>query len=533
MALRSGSRRWWALGAVSLCVLAVSLDGTVLSVALPTLSGALRASNSDLEWFVSGYLLLLAAGVLPAGLIGDRIGRKRLLLASLAVFGVGSLLCAQARSAGMFLAARLLMGLAGAGLTVMALSAVAVLFDDRERSKAVGIYEAANFLALPLGPILGGWMLSRFWWGWLFLINLPVVAVGLIVGTVLIPESRAARRPELDPVGAGCATVGLVALTYGLIRAGAAGWGDPAVLCLIAAGLVALAGFASWERRLAGLGRQPMVDPRLFRSASFSWGAALSGVAGLGMIGLLFVMPQYFQAVQGADALGSGLRLLPLVGGLVAGALPAGALVKVLGAKVTVTVGFVLLGAGSLLGTATTAGSTTAFVSTWMAVLCAGSGLALTAATAASLSRLPQERSGIGSAVVQAFQKTAGPFGAAITGSTLAAVYQSHLDLTGLTPAAAATARQSIDGGITVAGQIGSAAFARSVRDAFVRGMDVSLVVAAGVAAFGVVAALAFLPGGRRSALSAPGTSGTSTASETPVRSGTDSAPGPVPGGRS
>jgi DHA2 family multidrug resistance protein-like MFS transporter len=141
---------------VSLCVLAVSLDGTVLSVALPTLAKALRASESDLEWFSSGYLMLLAAGVLPAGLAGDRIGRKRLLLASLVTFGLGSLLCAEAPSPGVFLVARLMMGLAGAGLTVMAMSALTVLFDDKERGRAVGIYEAANFLALPLGPILGG-----------------------------------------------------------------------------------------------------------------------------------------------------------------------------------------------------------------------------------------------------------------------------------------------------------------------------------------------------------------------------------------
>jgi Na+/melibiose symporter-like transporter len=211
-------------------------------------------------------------------------------------------------------------------------------------------------------------------------------------------------------------------------------------------------------------------------------------------------MPQYFQAVRGANALGSGLRLLPLVGGLIAGALPASALVKALGAKATVIVGFVLLGAGSVLGTATATDSTTAFVSIWMAVLCAGSGLALTAATAASMSQLSKERSGIGSAVVQAFQKTAGPFGAAIMGSTLAAVYQSRLDLTGLTPAAASTARQSVAGGITIATQISSATFARSVRSAFVHGMDVSLFVSTGIAIFGVVAALAFLPGTRRSA---------------------------------
>ena len=199
--LDAGSRRWWALGAVSLSVLAVTLDGTVLSVALPTLAKALHAPESDLEWFSSGYLLLLAAGVLPAGLIGDRYGRKKVMLASLAAFGAGSALCAYAPSPGVFLVARLLMGLAGAGITVMALSALTVLFDDDERPRAVGVYEAANFLALPLGPILGGWMLSRLWWGWVFLINVPVVAVGLFVGVGLIPESRAAERPGLDPAG--------------------------------------------------------------------------------------------------------------------------------------------------------------------------------------------------------------------------------------------------------------------------------------------------------------------------------------------
>ncbi len=330
--LDAGSRRWWALGAVSLSVLAVTLDGTVLSVALPTLAKALHAPESDLEWFSSGYLLLLAAGVLPAGLIGDRYGRKKVMLASLAAFGAGSALCAYAPSPGVFLVARLLMGLAGAGITVMALSALTVLFDDDERPRAVGVYEAANFLALPLGPILGGWMLSRLWWGWVFLINVPVVAVGLFVGVGLIPESRAAERPGLDPAGMAGSTAGLVAVTYGLIKAGQDGWGDPAALALMALGLVLLGGFVAWERRLGRWGGQPLVDPGLFRSASFTWGAILGGVAGLGMIGLLFTMPQYFQAVRGVGAMGSGLRLLPLVGGLIAGALPASALARAAGA---------------------------------------------------------------------------------------------------------------------------------------------------------------------------------------------------------
>jgi MFS transporter, DHA2 family, multidrug resistance protein len=489
-----GVRKWYALGAVSLSILAVSLDGTVLSVALPTLAKSLHANESYLEWFSSGYLLMLAAAVLPAGMIGDRYGRKKLLLASLALFGAGSAMCAYAGSSAVFLIARLAMGLAGAGVTVMALSALTVLFTDEERPRAVGIYAAANFLALPLGPTLGGWMLSRFWWGWVFLLNVPVVVLGLVVGMALVPESRSEQRQPLDPVGIATSTVGLVLVTYGLVDAGEHGWGHPISLSLMAAGLVVLAVFFSWERRLSTHHGHPLVDPGLFESRTFTWGAVLSGLAGLGMIGLLFVMPQYFQAVQGTDVLGSGLRMLPLVGGMVVGAVPANVLVKALGAKVTVALGFVLVAGGSLLGAGTKADSSLWFVGTWMAVLCAGTGLALTAAMAAALSRLSTDRSGIGSAVVQAFQKTSAPFGTAILGSVLAAAYQAQLHLQTMPAAAAKAAKQGVFGGLAIAKETRSPALGQQVRDAFDHGMRVSLAVSAGMALVGLVLTVAFLP---------------------------------------
>src|ERR1700684_804341 len=172
-----GARRWWALAAVSLGVLAVGVDGTVLSVALPTLSKALHASESDLQWFSSGYFLVLAAAMLPAGLLGDRYGRKKVLLISLALFGVGSAACAYSTSVGEFMAARVVLGLAGAGVIVMAISALTILFSKEERPRAVGIWAAATFVALPIGPILGGWLLTHYWWGWVFLINAPVAVV--------------------------------------------------------------------------------------------------------------------------------------------------------------------------------------------------------------------------------------------------------------------------------------------------------------------------------------------------------------------
>src|ERR1051326_6788903 len=218
--IHTGASRWWALGALMLAVLAVGLDGTVLSVALPTLAGALRASESDLQWFTSGYLLVLAAAMLPAGLLGDRYGRKMVLLGALALFGLGSAACAYAPSSGAFIAARVVLGLAGAGVIVMVLSALTVLFTEEERPRAVGIWAAANFLAMPIGPILGGWLLTNYWWGWVFLMNVPVALLGLVAALALVPESRAPGRPALDLVGITTSTAGLVGVTYGLIEAG-------------------------------------------------------------------------------------------------------------------------------------------------------------------------------------------------------------------------------------------------------------------------------------------------------------------------
>lgn len=491
-----GTRKWWALGALNLAVLAVGLDGTVLSIALPTLANALHASESDLQWFSSGYLLVLAAAMLPVGLLGDRFGRKKVLLASLALFGAGSAACAYAPSASAFTAARMALGLAGAGIVVMALSALTVLFSEQERPRAVGIWAAANFLALPIGPILGGWLLTHYWWGWVFLLNVPVALVGLIAASALVPESRAPERPGLDPVGILTSVAGLVSVTYGLIEAGVNGWGDASALVPIVAGLAVLGVFFLWEHWLGRRpGGQPLVDLTLFQSAAFTWGVILMAILGLAMIGVLFTMPQYFQGVQGTDAMGAGVRLLPLIAGLVVGAVPADRVARVVGAKITVALGFALGAAGMFIGATTSAGSSDAFVAAWMALVGLGMGLTLATAASAALTELPAERSGVGAAVMQALQKVGGPFGAAILGSALSSAYLSRLDLAGLPAPAAQAVRESLFGGIAVAQQLQSPALLASVRGAFVYGMDVSLMVAAGIAAAGIVLTLAFLPG--------------------------------------
>jgi DHA2 family multidrug resistance protein-like MFS transporter len=491
----SGNRRWWALGALAVAVVAVGVDGTVLSVALPTLSKVLHASESDLQWFSSGYFLVLAAAMLPAGLLGDRYGRKKVLVVSLALFGIGSAGCAYSTSVGEFMVARVVIGLAGAGLIVMAFSVLTVLFNKEERPKAVGVMAGATFVAFPIGPILGGWLLSNFWWGWVFLINVPIVVIALTAVVNLVPESRALERPGLDLVGVASSAAGLVILTYGLIKAGQEGWSNTYALAMMVGGVALLVGFIAWERWLSRRpGGQPLLDLSLFGSASFTWGVILAMLPILAMLGILFTMPQYFQGVLGTDAMGSGLRLLPLVAGLMVGAVPAARVVQLVGAKVAVAAGFVLLAVGLLMGSTMSVGSSGLFVAVWMSIAGLGTGLAMATAMSAALVELSEEKSGVGSGVMQAVNKTGAPLGIAILGSVLSAGYLARLDLVGLPKAAATAVRQSVFGGVAVAHQLHSPALLASVQRAFVHGMDVALLVSAAIALAGMVLTVLFLP---------------------------------------
>jgi DHA2 family multidrug resistance protein-like MFS transporter len=490
----AGTRKWWALGALSLGVLAVGLDATVLSVALPTLAVSLHASTTDLQWFMSSYTLAVTVALLPGGLLGDRFGRKRVLMIALAVFGLGSLACAYSTSAGMFIAARTLLGLAAGCMVPLVLSVIAVMFSDEERPKAVSVWAAANFIALPIGPILGGWLLSNYWWGWVFLMNLPVVAIGLGVVAMLVPESRG-QEQGFDPAGIATSCLGLALLVYGFIAAGQYGWSSATAVAALAAGALLLAAFAAWDLRLtrrpAG---QPLVDMRLFGSARFTWGTILAGMGIFAMFGLLFAAPQFFQAVLGADAMGSGIRLLPMMAGLAAGAGLADITAKGIGAKLTTALGFAILTAGLLTGARMTASTGTVFIATWTAISGLGFGLALATAATAALSDLPKDREGVGSAVMQAVQKAGAPLAAAILGSVLNAGYTSRLHLPGLPLAAAAAVRSSVFAGLAVARNLASPLLLDSVRVSFAHGVDAMLLVSAWMAAAGVVLSLLLLP---------------------------------------
>lgn len=490
-----GARRWWALGALALSVLTVGLDTTIVNVALPTLATELNASTQELQWFIVAYSLAFAAMLLPAGLLGDRFGRKKLLLFGLVLFGAASAGSAFSPSAGVLIAARAVLGLGGAFVLPLSLSVLAALFSEEERPSATAVLVTALAVSFPIGPILGGWLLSTFWWGSVFLINVPVVVMALIAGTAFLPESRNPERPRLDIAGVLTSSAGLAALTYGAIEAGTKGWSDPGALGPLMIGAFVLTAFVFWQHRINRRpGGQPLVDLALFRSASFTWGTILATVASFAMFGVLFAAPQHFQAVDGADPLGAGLRLLPFAGGLLVGSRVAARLDRSLGAKGTVAVGFILLAGGLFAGASTTVESGDVFVAAWIAVVGLGIGFVLPTAMSAALGALSAERSGVGSALLQAVRQVGATIGVAVLGTVLSTGYRSRLEVAGLPPPAAETVRESVFAGVAVAQQLDSSPLLASVRAAFVFGMDTMLWVSGGLMVLGLVLTLVFMP---------------------------------------
>ena len=490
------SRRWWALAPVVLTVLAVGLDGTILSVALPTLGRSLDASTGQLQWFVAAYTLVFAAALVPGGMLGDRYGRKKLLIVSLLIFGAASIACALAPSAEAFILARALLGLGGAIMLPMVLSMLPVLFEEEERGRAIAAVTTAAMLGYPIGPLLGGWMLTRFDWSWVFLINVPVVVLALVAVTVLLPESRSSIRQRIDVGGVVLSAGGLALLTYGVINVGDRGWSDGAALAEIAGGALALAAFVLWERRITA----PLVDLRLFRSNDFSWGTTLSSLVSFAMFGLLFAVPLYFQVVRGTDAQGSGIRLLPLIAGLLIGGAAADRLAARVGARVVAAVGFALLAAGLAFGATTSVATGDAQTAAWIALSGLGLGLVLPTTIDTALGAVSKDSSGVSTGVLQAFRMVGGVLGAAILGAIINSTYRGQLDQA-VSPAAARSARDSAVAGVDAATAAHSQGLLDAVREAFVSGMDRTLWISAALMVAGAVLALAFRPSAAETSL--------------------------------
>jgi EmrB/QacA subfamily drug resistance transporter len=458
---RSSSARWWALGATALSLLVVGLDMTVLNVALPDIAADLGASTSELQWVADAYLLALAAVMLPAGMLGDRFGRKGLTMGALVVFGAGSLWCADARSPESLIAARSVMGLGAAFLIPLAMSAVVVLFEPEERPKAVVVLSLSTMVGLPLGPILGGALLQSFWWGSVFIINVPVIAAALVAVARFLPAGGVEQDSRgFDGLGMVLASTGLVALTYGLIEGPTRGWTDVLILACLVGGLVVLAAFLVWERRLTGA--VPVFDYDVWAHPAFRWGSVTAAVASLSLFGVFFTMPQYFRLVLGADSLGTGLRTLPLVLGMLVAMQLSNRFGDRLPARVLASVGSLLVAVGMVVGATTGISDGFGRAAAWTAVVGLGFGAALFAAQTAALTSLPRTRAGTGSALVQTLRQVGSVLGIAILGAAL----NAHFSGAGDTPAH------------------------------FVDGMSLALWVAAGISVVAAVLAAAKLPRG-------------------------------------
>ena len=484
--------RWWAMGATALSLLVVGLDTTILNVALPDIALDLHASTAQLQWFADSYLLVLAALMLPAGMLGDRYGRKGLTLAGLGVFGVGSLWCALATSPALLITGRVVLGSGAAVLLPLALSSVVVLFEPEERSRAIVMLSLSTAVGLPLGPILGGVLLQNFAWGSVFLINLPVVAFALVAVALCYPRGSSDRTEGgIDVVGAGAAGLGLLGLTYGVIEAPARGWGDPLVLGSVLGGLAVLAGFLFWERRLSDV--TPVFDFDVWANRSFRWGAIAATVSSLAFFGLLFTLPQYYRAVLGADALGTGVRTLPLVAGMLVSLQVANRLAARVPTHWLASGGFVLSAVGLAIGATTDVGTGFGFSAAWTALAGLGFGSSLVAAQNLAMTNLSRERAGAGSALVQTLRQVGSVLGIAVLGAVLNDRYRAQVDTSGLSSDSARGVRESAQSGLAVAHDLGSAGLARSVQAGFVSGMDLTLWISAGVAVLGAVLAATML----------------------------------------
>jgi EmrB/QacA subfamily drug resistance transporter len=474
-------RRWWALAAIAASVLVVGLDLTVLNLALPSMANDLHASTGDLQWIVDSYSLVLAALILPAGLLGDRYGRKKMLLAALILFGAASLACAYAASTGQLIAARAVLGIGAAAIFPLALSVLPVLFTQEERPRAVAAIAGATMLSFPIGPIVGGYLLDHFWWGSVFLINVPVVVIAISAVVMLLPESRSERRPSIDLSGLAVSSLGLVALTYGFIKAGQDGWSDATALVLIVAGVLVLALLPVVERRIADRGGQPLADLQLFGSAGFRWGTILATLVSFAMFGMFFALPQYFQDVQGQTPLGSGVRLLPMVVGMLIGMIGG---TRLKAPRIAVTAGYLLMAAAMGLGALTTLSSGAGYAIAWVGLAGLGLGLVMPAAMSIALGALSAERSGAGSALLTAMRQVGSTIGVAILGTVINSSYTSGVAsaVAGLPGSAASAVKSGAGPGVAVAAKLGSPSLADTVRTAFVHGMDLMLWTCGGIA---------------------------------------------------
>ena len=496
-----------ALAFICLSVFVISVDATIVNVALPTLSRQLDADTAQLQWIVDAYTLVMAGLMLSAGSLSDRYGRRGWLSSGLAIFAATSVVAAQAGSADALIAARAAMGVGAAVIFPTTLSLITNIFADPvKRAKAIGLWAAMVGVGVAAGPITGGWLLEHFWWGSVFMVNVPVAAVAIIGGVLFVPTSRDPAAPKVDVPGLVLSSIGITALVYTVIEAPNWGWSSVHTAAGLAAAVAVLAVFALWERHST----HPMLDVSVFINRRFSGGSLAVTAGFLTLFGFIFVITQYFQFIKGYSAFESGVRLLPVAISIAVASVIGPRIVERIGTTAVVAAGLVIFAGG--LAWASTADAATPYVQIAGQMLMLGAGLGLTTAPATEsiMGSLSVDKAGVGSAVNDTTRELGGTLGVAIVGSVFASVYTAGLGgnaaLSALPNQVRATMERSIAAAYQVVAQLPQPVTAdvrAAVNAAFLDGMRAGSLVCAGIALAAAIVVAWMLPARARQAVSA------------------------------
>ncbi|CDO87205.1 transporter [Mycobacterium triplex] len=487
-----------ALTVICLGVFVISVDATIVNVALPTLSRELDADTSQLQWIVDAYTLVMSGLLLSAGSFSDRYGRRAWLNAGLALFAITSGLAAQANSADQLIAARAAMGVGAAVIFPTTLGLITNIFTDPvPRAKAIGLWAAMVGVGVAVGPISGGWLLEHFWWGAIFMVNIPIAIVAIVGGVLFVPTSRDPAAPRVDVPGLVLSAAGVTALVYTVIEAPSWGWTSTRATVGFTTAAALLAGFALVERRST----HPMLDVTVFSNRRFSGGSLAVTAGFLTLFGFIFVITQYFQFIKEYSAFQSGVRLLPVAISIAAASVVGPRLVEWIGTTAVVAGGLAVFAAGLAWASTADAATSYAEIAAQMLLLGGGLGLTFSPATEAIMGSLSADKAGIGSAVNDTTRELGGTLGVAIVGSVFASVYSAHL---GSAPALAAlpadltaAMRNSMAVAHTVIEQLPAqhtGPVREAVNRAFLDGLQVGSLVCAGIALAAAIVVAVLLP---------------------------------------
>ena len=494
--------RWRALIFIGIALVVVSLDNTILNVALPSISKTLGATASELQWIVDAYVLVFASLLLTVGGLGDRYGRKKSLQIGLVLFGIGSLGAGLSPNTNTLIATRAFLGIAGAAILPATLSLISATFPAKERPRAIALWAAVFGLGVGVGPLIGGALLEHFEWNAVFFVNLPVIVVALIGGARYIADSRDEHAPKADIPGVILSVTGLFALVYGIIEAGQKGWTEQSVLISFAAAFILLGIFGWWEAR----NPDAMLPMRFFRNMSFTGANTALAFVNFSLFGGVFFLSQYLQTILGYSTLDAGIRTLPLALVLAVVASRSAIVTNRLGVKYTVALGVAIAGAG-LLFMSMEYGLNTPFITIAIGevILALGMGLAVSPATNSIMSAVPVSKAGIGSAMNDTTRQLGGALGVAILGTFANSTYLAGLgDLKAQIPLLPDKAIEAIKGSIQAAHFIANSnnplallfkgQLLKITDTAFVSGMSHAMMVGAIVMFAGALFALVFLP---------------------------------------